>query len=96
MKIKFVAPTSISECGAGFRTVPFDNTYYGYIIDSSLNLRDFSDNPYTTNVWEIDKEYEVRMDVQKDQVIYVKAVDTSNQYGFVGAKTTQIKMTETD
>ena len=98
MKIKFVKPTSssITQCGATFRNEVFDNTYFGYNYSSSLNVRDFDDNRYTTNMWDIDKEYNVRMDVKKNDIIYVKAVDTTNQYGVVGAKTTQIKLTEED
>ena len=96
MKVKFVKPTTstITTCGATFRNEPFKNTYYGYNYSANLNCRDFDNVKYATNMWDIDKEYNVRMDVKKGDVIYVKAVDITDEFGVVGVKTTQIKLTE--
>ena len=64
-------------------------------IDGSLHLRNFNDvaRGNTVNVGD---EIDFRMDVKKGDTIWIRCVDTSDQYGFVGAKTTSIKITKKD
>ena len=76
----------------GFLKTPFDNTLSGYNIDSNLKLRDFDDTKYTTNMWPINQEVELRMDVKQGDILWIKAIDTNDTSAFVGAKTTQITL----
>ena len=92
MKIYFYCQAG-HTLGCGFKKEPFVNTPMGYTIDTSLKLRDFNDVLYPNNLWPTNQEVDIRMDVKKNDVIWIKAVDTNDDYAFVGAKTNQIKLT---
>ena len=95
MKIK-LHRTAGHRIGFGLKKERFKNTYYGYNIDGALNLRDFSDTRITSNMLDTDDEIEMRMDVKKSDIIWIKIVDVDDQYGFAGVETTQIKLTSKD
>ena len=65
-------------------------------IDSSLKLRNFDDESISSSTVTVGSELNFRMNVSKGDTIWIRCVDTSDQYGFVGAKTNSIKNTKKD
>ena len=63
-----------------------------YTIDSSLNLRDENDNRYTSNQFDSDNEYTFVMDVNKDDVVWIKTYDADSDTAFTGAVTNGIEL----
>ena len=91
MKIKFKSHLN-HDVYVGLQKSQFLNNET-YTIDSSLGLRDGSGNKYTSNKFERDKEYTFVMDVEKDNVIWIKTYDANSDTGFTGAITTDIELT---
>ena len=77
---------------SGFKNVRFLNRSGEYYWNQA-NQRHFDDTPYTTNAVNLTDEFEYRFDVKKGDVIWIKALDMTNQYTVIGAKTLEIKQT---
>ncbi len=95
IKMKFMGD-STHGFACGWQKKEFEpNNSTACQIDGSLHLRDFNDvsRGITVNA---NDEIDFRMDVKKGDTIWIRCVDTSDQYGFVGAKTTSIKITKKD
>ena len=90
IKMEFIGNSSHTyNCGWQKKEFePSSTTACG--IDSSLHLRDFDDNTRGSTIG-VNIEENFRMDVKKGDVIWIRCVDASDQYGFVGAKTISIK-----
>ena len=95
IKMQFMGdPTHGYACG--WQKKEFEpNNSTACQIDGSLHLRDFNDVSRGNTV-SVDDELDFRMDVKKGDTIWIRCVDTSDQYGFVGAKTISIKNTKKD
>ena len=95
IKMQFMGdPTHGYACG--WQKKEFEpNNSIACPIDGSLHLRDFNDVSRGNTV-SVDDELDFRMDVKKGDTIWIRCVDTSAQYGFVGAKTISIKNTKKD
>ena len=91
MKIKFKSHLN-HDVYVGLQKTQFLNNET-YAIDNSLGLRDESGNKYTSNKFERDKVYTFVMDVEKDNVIWIKTYDANSDTGFTGAITTDIELT---
>ena len=92
-KIKFYN-VSNNNVYIGLSTNKFNNDASGYVIDSSLNLRNESGTKYNTHIFESNKEYTFVVDVEKNQTVWLKTYDTSSDYGFTGATiTSDIELT---
>lgn len=92
MKIEFMSDLN-NDVYVGLSKSQFANNAT-YTIDSDLNLRNENDVKYTNNKFEHDKEYTFKIDVRKDDVIWIKTYDASNTKGFTGAKTNSIILVE--
>ena len=92
VKIKFKSYLNHSVVvGLGKSQFKNDETY---TIDSDLNLRDKDNVKYTSNTFDRDKEYVFKLDVMKDDVIWIKTCDASSDTGFTGAITNSILLEE--
>ena len=91
--IEFMSRNTTHSFAACLRNEPFQNTYYGYNKSSSLHWRNINNEEYpqTNQNVALDTEYTWRVDAKKDDIIWLKVVDVSDQYGLVGAKTIEIK-----
>ena len=92
MKIKFQSDLN-HDVRIGLKKSQFANDET-YTIDASLGLRNENDVKYTTNKFSKDTEYTFKMDVNKDDVIWIKTYDASSDTGFTGAKTNGIFLVE--
>ena len=92
MKIEFMSDLN-NDVYVGLSKSQFANNAT-YTIDSDLNLRNENDVKYTNNKFEHDKGYTFKMDVRKDDVIWIKTYDANNTKGFTGAKTNSIILVE--
>ena len=95
IKMEFIGPVG-HKIGFGFKTGPHINAPASYILDS--NLRDFNNVKYTTrssyNIVDAGSIQELRIDVKKGDVIFIKCVDTTGgDYSLCGVKTQEIKQT---
>lgn len=86
MKMTFMS-VSNNDVYIGLKKQQFSNDDSDYSIQSELNLRNEKDEKYTTNKFEVNKEYTFVMDVRKDDTIWLKSYDSSSNTGFTGAKT---------
>lgn len=92
MKIEFMSDLD-NDVYVGLSKQQFKNNAV-YTIDSDLNLRNENDVKYTNNKFANDTEYTFKMDVQKDDVVWIKTYDASDDKGFTGAKTNSIFLVE--
>ena len=92
MKIEFMSDLN-HQVYVGLSKQQFANNAT-YAIDSDLNLRNENDVKYTSNRFDNDTEYTFKMDVQKNDVIWIKTYDASSDTGFTGAKTNGIFLVE--
>ena len=90
MKIKFKSDLN-HDVRIGLKKSQFANDET-YTIDASLGLRNENDVKYTTNKFTKDTEYTFKMDVNKDDVIWIKTYDDSSNTGFTGAITSSIEL----
>ncbi len=90
MKIKFKSDAG-NDVVVGLQKKQFSNNAK-YDIDSSLGLRDENDVKYTSNQFEHDKEYTFVMDVNKDDVVWIKTYDATSDVAFTGAVTNGITL----
>ena len=90
MKIKFKSDLN-HDVRIGLKKSQFANDET-YTIDASLGLRNENDVKYTTNKFSKDTEYTFKMDVNKDDVIWIKTYDDSSDTGFTGAVTSSIEL----
>lgn len=88
MKIKFKSYLN-HDVRIGLKKSQFANDET-YTIDASLGLRNENDVKYTTNKFTKDTEYTFKMDVNKDDVVWIKTYDDSSDIGFTGAVTSSI------
>ncbi len=78
----------------GLSTNKFSNDASGYVIDSSLNLRNESGTKYNTHTFESNREYTFVVDVEKNQTVWLKTYDPTLEYEFTGATiTSDIELT---
>ena len=73
----------------GLQKSQFENNET-YNVASSLNLRNENDVQYTTNKFSSETEHVLKMDVNKDDVIWIKTYDAENDTAFTGAVTNGI------
>ena len=75
----------------GLQKSQFENNET-YNIASSLNLRNENDVQYTTNKFSSETEHVLKMDVNKDDVIWIKTYDAESDTTFTGAVTSGIEL----
>ena len=88
MKIKFKSDLD-HDVRIGLKKSQFANDET-YTIDASLGLRNENDVKYTNNKFSNGTEYTFKMDVNRDDVIWIKTYDDSSDLGFTGAVTNGI------
>ena len=86
-KINFYSAGNNNVC-IGLQTKKFENDDSKYIIDSNLNLRDENGNAYTSNEFESSRDYTFMVDVKKNETLYLKTYDATDDEEFSGAKIT--------
>ena len=88
MKITFKSDTG-NDVIVGLKKSQFSNDAT-YSIDSTLGLRDENDVKYTTNKFSSETEYTLKMDVNRNDVIWIKTCDANSDAAFTGAVTNGI------
>lgn len=91
MKITFMS-VSNSDVYIGLKKQQFANDDTDYSIQSDLNLRNEKDEKYTSNKFQVNKEYTFVMDVKKDETVWLRTYDSTSNTGFTGAKTGEISL----
>ncbi len=86
-KINFYSAGNNNVC-IGLQTEKFENDDSKYIIDSNLNLKDENGNAYTSNEFESGRDYTFVADVKKNETLYLKTYDATDNEEFSGAKIT--------
>ena len=91
MKLTLWRANGTGNVAFGLSNEPLTNETASYRIKSDLKLRDFDDNRITTNTFS-QGEHEFRVDVKKGDTLWIKTVAVGDDYGFSGAKTTELKL----
>jgi hypothetical protein len=89
MKITFMS-VSNGDVYIGLKNQQFGNDDTDYSIQSELNLRNEKDEKYTSNKFQVNKEYTFVMDVKKDETVWLRTYDSTSDTGFTGAQTRSI------